>query len=96
MTVAWRFIARPGTDRAASRRDTRTPPLIAQSEAPPPTNNIALATEISIVPPGRNQILNNNTGDKSPAYYQVVPPGHTGTTPLNAELSNSISKVDSG
>jgi hypothetical protein len=41
----------------------------------------------SIVPPGRDQILNTNTGDKSPAFFLVVPPGHTGTaTALNAEM----------
>src|ERR1700719_4977168 len=43
---------------------------------------------ISIVPPGRGQILNASTGDKSPAYFLVVPPGHTRTgTALNAEMS---------
>jgi hypothetical protein len=43
---------------------------------------------ISIVPPGRDQILNTNTGDKSPAYSLVVPPGHTGTaTALNPKMS---------
>jgi hypothetical protein len=42
---------------------------------------------VSIVPPGRDQILNTNTGDKSPAYFLVVPPGHIGTaTALNAEM----------
>jgi hypothetical protein len=42
----------------------------------------------SIVPPGRDQILNTSTGDKSPAYFLVVPPGHTGTaTALNAEMA---------
>jgi hypothetical protein len=35
---------------------------------------------ISIVPPGRHQILNIGTGDKSPAYFLVVPPGHTGAS----------------
>ena len=43
---------------------------------------------ISIVPPGRDHILNTSTGDKSPAYFLLVPPGHTGTaTALNAEMS---------
>jgi hypothetical protein len=43
---------------------------------------------ISIVPPGRDQILNTSTGDKSPAYFLLVPPGHTGTaTASNAEMS---------
>jgi hypothetical protein len=33
-------------------------------------------------------VLNTSTGDKSPAYFLVVPPGHTGTaTALNAEMS---------
>jgi hypothetical protein len=45
--------------------------------------------EISIVPPGREQILNTSTGDKSPAYFLVVPPGDTATaTALNAEMCN--------
>jgi hypothetical protein len=43
---------------------------------------------ISIVPPGRDRILNTSTGDKSPAYFLVVPPGHTSTAAaLNAEMS---------
>ena len=47
-----------------------------------------IANRFSIVPPGRDQILNTSTGDKSPAYFLVVPPGHTGTaTALNAEMS---------
>jgi hypothetical protein len=33
-------------------------------------------------------ILNTSTGDKSLAYFLVVPPGHTSTaTALNAEMS---------
>jgi hypothetical protein len=41
--------------------------------------------------PGRDQILNASTGDKSPAYFLVVPPGHTGTaTSLNAEMSKLL------
>jgi hypothetical protein len=33
-------------------------------------------------------VLNTSTGDKSPAYFLVVPPGHTGTaTALNVEMS---------
>ena len=49
---------------------------------------------ISIVPPGRDQILNTSTGDKSPAYFLVVPPGHTRTgTALNAEMSKLQSKA---
>jgi hypothetical protein len=43
--------------------------------------------EISIVPPGREQILNTSTGDESPAYFLVVPPGHTDAA-LNAEMCN--------
>ena len=39
-------------------------------------------------PPGREQILNTSTGDKSPVCLQVVPLGHTGiATALNAEMS---------
>jgi hypothetical protein len=45
--------------------------------------------EISIVPPGREQILNTNNGDKSPAYFLVVPPEHAATAiGLNAEMCN--------
>jgi hypothetical protein len=43
--------------------------------------------EISIVPPGREQVPINSAGDKSPAYFLVVPPGHTATA-LNAEMCN--------
>jgi hypothetical protein len=96
MTVARRFIAGSGTHRAASRRGARTSPPIAQAEDPPSINSIALATKISIVLPGRDQFLNSSTGDKSPAYFQVVPPGPTDTTALNAEMSNSISRLNSG
>ena len=84
MTVARRFIAgsrttwglRPGGTpeyrRAIKRRE-------CISDGPSP---------ISIAPPGRDQFLNTSTGDKSPAYFLVVPPGHTGiATALNAEMS---------
>jgi hypothetical protein len=55
----------------------------------PPLLNCRFSHEISIVPSGREQILNTSTGDKSPAYFLVVPPGHTTTaTALNAEMCN--------
>src|SRR5271167_4143313 len=48
---------------------------------------------ISIVPPGRDHILNTSTGDKSPAYFLVVPPGHTGTaTALTLKCPNSTGR----
>jgi hypothetical protein len=55
-------------------------------EAPEPVS--------SIVPPGRDQILNTSTGDKSPAYFLVVPPGHTGAAAaLNVEMSKLQGKA---
>jgi len=37
-------------------------------------------------PSGTRSNPKHDTGDKSPAYFLVVPPGHTGTpTALNAE-----------
>ena len=75
MTVARRFIAGSGTTfRPASRRDARIPPAI----------NPKFRSSLR----GRDQILNTSTGDKSSAYFLVVPPGHTATaTALNAEMS---------
>jgi len=58
----------------ASRRDARIPPAI----------NPKFRSSLR----GRDQILNTSTGDKSSAYFLVVPPGHTATaTALNAEMS---------
>jgi hypothetical protein len=48
--------------------------------------------EIAIVPPEREQFLNTSTGDKSPAYFLVVPPGHTATTLLSSHYSGLAPK----
>ena len=68
--------------RPASRRDARI-----RRSAFAKLNRFS--REISIVPPGQKQILNTGTGDKSPAYFLVVPPGHIDTaTGLNVEMCN--------
>ena len=90
MTVARRFIAGFASTQALEARVPEGRPNTAahaQTEDPPSKLN-RFSHEISIVPPGREQILNTSTGDKSPAYFLLVPPGHTGTTTaLNAEMS---------
>src|ERR1700722_8567153 len=93
MTVARRFIAGSGTTWGLRpggtpeyRRAINPKDIVLQSRY-----RVSLGhgpTLISIVAPGRDQILNTITGDKSPAYFLVVPPGRTGTaTALNAEMS---------
>jgi hypothetical protein len=89
MTVARRFIAGFASTQALEARVPEGRPNTAahaQTEDPPSKLN-RFSHEISIVPPGREQILNTSTGDKSPAYFQVVPPGHAATA-LNAEICN--------
>jgi hypothetical protein len=76
MTVARRFIAGFASTRALEARVPEGRPNTAahaQTEDPPSKLN-RFSHEISIVPPGREQILNTSTGDKSPAYFLVVPP----------------------
>jgi hypothetical protein len=91
MTVARRFIAGFASTQALEARVPEGRPNTAahaQTEDPPSKLN-RFSHGISIVPPGREQILNTSTGDKSPAYSLVVPPGHTATaTASNGEMCN--------
>jgi hypothetical protein len=90
VTVARRFIdLSPGPEAYEARVPEGRPNTAAhaQAEDPPLLKLNRFSHEISIVPPGREQILNASTGDKSPAYFLVVPPGHTATaTALNTEM----------
>jgi hypothetical protein len=89
MTVARRFIA--GSDSTSGPRPGGTPEY--RRSCPSRGSGLAklnrFSREISIVRPEREQIIGTSTGDGSPAYFLVFPPGHTATaTALNAEMCN--------
>ena len=82
MTVARRFIAGSGTTWGLRPGGTpeyrRAIKRMYQPWAKPNFDR----------PSGTRSNLNTSTGDKSPAYFLVVLPGHTGTaTALNTEIS---------
>ena len=95
MTVARRFIAGPEAHEARvpeGRPNKRRANLCRGSAF---AKLIRFSHEISIVPPGREQILNTGIGDKSPAYFQFVPsPGHTALA--TALLVHQVSDWGSG
>jgi hypothetical protein len=80
----------PAIYRLVRKREARVPGGTPEYPRSCPSRRSAFAKldcfshEISIVPPGR-EFLNTSTGDKSPAYFLVVPPGHTATA-LTAEM----------
>jgi len=89
MTVARRFIAGAGITWGPRRGGTPEYRRSCPSRGSAFAKLDRFSHEISIVPPGREQILKTSTGDKSPAYFQVVPPGLTALgISLNAEMCN--------